>query len=462
MMNFFKLTLVLALALSYQPHLQAHEGHDHQTTSQSGHTHDDQDDGTYHEHPEEGIALPFDSPFCDLNDNGVIDPEEMTKDNLCMLGEGEELFAQKPIASLGLKKGQLVLTIDDGPNAKVTRPILDLLDQYGIKATFFLTGNRIPNNAALVREMVARGHFIGNHTYSHDIAHINAATITSEILQAHRALVNALGHEPTTRLLFRAPGLGWSSPKALVLNENQQTRQYIGPIHANLGTDAPRADWSCWSKHVPAETCANYYFHDIVNMGRGIILSHDVFYKEGQGNTYEMLKILLHRLDTEAGGIANKTGSGVWTFTTMNENSVLDQFDVSENAQHAETNPQSGHAPGQAPAPAPQTIPAPAPVPTPGKIPGSSAPSSVNPSITNKGVFVRSLDLKAAGILDDSSKIYVNDGVVITGMIETVSDEQDDLTINNARFKKIKIEKAQVGYESLEGQIVYISTKAFN
>lgn len=278
-------------------------------------------------HEELSIKLPFDPMFCDVNDNGTVDPDEMNAENICMTEEGNQLFAMKPIASLGLRKGQLALTIDDGPNPAITPQILDLLDAYRIKASFFVVGSLAATHPDIIRDIVRRGHTVGNHTYSHNVKGITSETIVGEVSKAHRALVTALGGEMKGRLLFRAPGLAWSGPKALNLNANNLTRTYIGPIHANLGTDAPRADWACWSKGISAEKCAGWYFQDIVNTGRGIVLSHDIFYKPGRGNTLEMLKILLRRLDTEAGGIKNKNGSGVWEFVSIRDQSVLDQFD---------------------------------------------------------------------------------------------------------------------------------------
>ncbi|MBB5034951.1 polysaccharide deacetylase family protein [Prosthecobacter vanneervenii] len=60
-----------------------------------------------------------------------------------------------------------LLTIDDGPHPEHTPAILDILDQHGIKALFFLVGERAARHPELVREIVVRGHEIGNHTQTH-------------------------------------------------------------------------------------------------------------------------------------------------------------------------------------------------------------------------------------------------------------------------------------------------------
>lgn len=59
------------------------------------------------------------------------------------------------------------LTFDDGPCAEVTPWLLDLLDRYGIKATFFLVGDNVRRNPGLFDEIKRRGHSYGNHTMHH-------------------------------------------------------------------------------------------------------------------------------------------------------------------------------------------------------------------------------------------------------------------------------------------------------
>lgn len=59
------------------------------------------------------------------------------------------------------------LTFDDGPTPKITEQILDILDNYGAKATFFCLGNNAELYPELVEEIVARSHAVGNHSYNH-------------------------------------------------------------------------------------------------------------------------------------------------------------------------------------------------------------------------------------------------------------------------------------------------------
>lgn len=64
-------------------------------------------------------------------------------------------------------KKAVYLTFDDGPIPRVTPWVLDVLDKYGIKATFFMVGDNIRKHPEEFRMVVERGHRIGNHTFNH-------------------------------------------------------------------------------------------------------------------------------------------------------------------------------------------------------------------------------------------------------------------------------------------------------
>ncbi len=76
------------------------------------------------------------------------------------------LFCQM-ISRLPPGSARALLTIDDGPHPVHTPAILDILDRHQMKAVFFLIGERAAQHPHLVREIVARGHEIGNHTQTH-------------------------------------------------------------------------------------------------------------------------------------------------------------------------------------------------------------------------------------------------------------------------------------------------------
>ena len=98
---------------------------------------------------------------------------------------------------------QLAITFDDGPNPAITPRLLDLLDRYTAKATFFLIGRFARECPDLVREMVARGHIIGNHTETHPaLVFLRPTKIQIELLLCHAAIANILGASPR---FFRPP-----------------------------------------------------------------------------------------------------------------------------------------------------------------------------------------------------------------------------------------------------------------
>ena len=89
---------------------------------------------------------------------------------------------------------KLAITFDDGPNPAITPKLLDLLDRYRAKATFFVIGRFVRECPDLVKETAARGHVIGNHTESHqNLFKLGPAQITVELRLCHHAIANAIG-----------------------------------------------------------------------------------------------------------------------------------------------------------------------------------------------------------------------------------------------------------------------------
>jgi len=85
------------------------------------------------------------------------------------------------------------LTFDDGPNTRWTRPTLDLLDRYGARATFFPVGAHAELNFHLIEEIVARGHTIGSHLWSHERATLTSEELFRRELRASAELFGELG-----------------------------------------------------------------------------------------------------------------------------------------------------------------------------------------------------------------------------------------------------------------------------
>lgn len=64
-------------------------------------------------------------------------------------------------------KKEIFLTFDDGPTPNITEKVLDILSDYNAKATFFLVGDKLASNQALLQQIIAQEHSIGNHTFNH-------------------------------------------------------------------------------------------------------------------------------------------------------------------------------------------------------------------------------------------------------------------------------------------------------
>lgn len=106
---------------------------------------------------------------------------------------------------IGEQRGsrRLALTFDDGPNDPHTLRLVDVLARHGVKATFFLIGKYVERRPEFVRSIVAAGHEIGNHTYSHpNLIFRGPAGVRREIAACDTAVKEASGVECK---LFRPP-----------------------------------------------------------------------------------------------------------------------------------------------------------------------------------------------------------------------------------------------------------------
>ncbi|MEE1022876.1 MAG: polysaccharide deacetylase family protein [Muribaculaceae bacterium] len=77
------------------------------------------------------------------------------------------IFFPEALFRLGRRERCVFITFDDGPIPEITPWVLDVLDRYGVKATFFMVGDNARRHPELVEEVLARGHAIGNHTMHH-------------------------------------------------------------------------------------------------------------------------------------------------------------------------------------------------------------------------------------------------------------------------------------------------------
>jgi len=76
-------------------------------------------------------------------------------------------FSKKKIWKIDSNEKQMFLTFDDGPIPGLTPWVLDTLDEYGAKATFFCVGDNVRKHPEIYNLIKTKGHQVGNHTYSH-------------------------------------------------------------------------------------------------------------------------------------------------------------------------------------------------------------------------------------------------------------------------------------------------------
>nr|WP_284617497.1 polysaccharide deacetylase family protein [Rubrivivax pictus] len=180
-------------------------------------------------------------------------------------------------------RGEVALTIDDGPDPEVTPQVLDLLDRFGARASFFVIGERAAQHPALVAQMLARGHSVQNHSqrHRHHFSLLGPAGFRRE-LEAAQAQLQALTDERPR--FFRAPA-GLRNP-------------FLQPVLQRLGLRL-----TSWTRRGfdTRETDAQRVLARLVDgLAAGdILLLHDGHAARGASGTpvvLEVLPALLERL----------------------------------------------------------------------------------------------------------------------------------------------------------------------
>ena len=102
-------------------------------------------------------------------------------------------------------KKEIFLTFDDGPIPDVTEWVLDILNQYNIKATFFCVGDNIVKHPEIFKQVLANGHSIGNHTFNHIKGWQTDNTEYYQNIQKWEDTISELGLTLNNKPLFRPP-----------------------------------------------------------------------------------------------------------------------------------------------------------------------------------------------------------------------------------------------------------------
>ena len=111
-----------------------------------------------------------------------------------------------------LRPGKVTLTFDDGPDPEVTPKVLDVLDIYGVKAYFFVTGSKAEKHPELIRLIVSRGHTVGNHTYTHSpLFPVSGKTFIEDDIRACDSVIDLAVQETAPTSDSRETGLSASA-----------------------------------------------------------------------------------------------------------------------------------------------------------------------------------------------------------------------------------------------------------
>jgi cellulose synthase/poly-beta-1,6-N-acetylglucosamine synthase-like glycosyltransferase/peptidoglycan/xylan/chitin deacetylase (PgdA/CDA1 family) len=193
-------------------------------------------------------------------DTGDIDDENYTK-----------IPTPYVIERTGAKTNELALTFDDGPDPDWTPKILDILQAKGVHASFFVIGENAQAYPDLVQRVLAEGHDVGNHTFTHpNLGELPDGLVTLEINATERLFEGLTGR---SMRLFRAPYLGDAEPTTADEIVPIQIAQSMGYFSVGLHVDPN--DW----QRPPADDIVQRVIEQVADPNpdiRGhIILLHD-------------------------------------------------------------------------------------------------------------------------------------------------------------------------------------------
>lgn len=153
---------------------------------------------------------------------------------------------------------KIALTFDDGPHPRLTPEILDILKKYDVKATFFLVGENVGRYPHLVERILADGHEIGNHTYTHGrVSEFGFFEMKKEIEDCESAIYEVAEYK--TKLL--RPPEGYLDDKIRMISKDLDYNVILWNI-----------DTRDWEHESPRRICQNIV--ERISDG-SIILMHD-------------------------------------------------------------------------------------------------------------------------------------------------------------------------------------------
>lgn len=186
----------------------------------------------------------------------------------------EEVIVEEP----KVYEGVVYLTFDDGPVEAITVPILDILKEYGVPATFFTLGSYGEKNPEILKRQADEGHTVANHSYSHQKKIFNALEIFKwEVEKTNEVIKNSTGKDVK---FIRIP---------YGTKLNTAYKEYL----ASMGMES--ISWNCesYDSRTPKRTAAQI-LEGVKSTSKGkkevIVIMHDTYGKE---NTVEALPSII-------------------------------------------------------------------------------------------------------------------------------------------------------------------------
>ncbi len=125
-------------------------------------------------------------------------------------------------------KPQIALTFDDGPQPEYTPRLLEILEKTNVKATFFVIGQYVEQQMQLAGQMVAAGHELANHTFTHPLMwHLNDLDMVLEINKTDHLLRSLNRHKPR----FLRPPMGLFSRRVLDIIQQTGYETVVGDVY---------------------------------------------------------------------------------------------------------------------------------------------------------------------------------------------------------------------------------------
>ena len=185
----------------------------------------------------------------------------------------------------------VALTFDDGPHPTLTDEILDILDEYNVKATFFVIGKNASENPGPVKRAIDSGHEIGNHTYSHLLlGKCSEEVYLADVEKAEKLFEEEFSYRPR---LFRPPGGRFAA-------ETVEKICSMGYKYVLWAWRLDTRDWACPSVDDVVDTVMSNV------RGGDIVLFHD--YNSRRSPTPEALRVIIPSLCEQG-----------YTFVTVSE-----------------------------------------------------------------------------------------------------------------------------------------------